>query len=1103
MNKSEIRSLSETVQNYEKEISTHRKERDDHSDERDQLQTMVDRQNRSIERLKNIVATLEKQLDDATTAKCEAISKWKEIESREHSINYKGKYMDQERNLLNTQINNLSENLQKASAELLSIRQENINSRMQLVSELTKKTTDLQFANITLNQYIESNQQLTDHAEELNEKLREQSEESTKQMEHYQKELLNKTKLCELYLENIDNRTVENTKLENACTELRNHLSETTDSYIELETKLRNIDDGHQKVVNAQNEHIKEILGELKNANELLKASNEENLHCELEHLAPTAAAVSRRLKSNITPTEIYNLFVKTVKGLRLKENELSQAEENMKKILTELEELLPAKKQQAIEFQKILAAKDELSNRLAQYVNERVKVHEELIETKNRFGHLERENKKLKLSQIDLGRQVVYLLKEIEQMRGGIPSGQGRSNSSDVTSTNEIISNRLLTFNDIVELQDNNQKLLILVRDLSSKLDEFEETHSNTVYEAQIAEYAQRVQDMAAASEEQSQMIDTCVRQRDHFKRLYLDIMKDVGKTSSVRAENSIGAGDMQMNDNELDNNEQDPNHQTPNGTIIADAKDNTIADLEKQVEGYVDQLRTLRAEYVEYRREKLANDKLGNEQHLAMRNQIQELTTSNSKLMTSANFHSQQIRIQQKNTDMYKNQIQTLEERSRIYEHTISKQEATIMHLREQVSTLEKILSSAELKCEELRQQCHTLVYEVSQLKIEREAALDRERLSINMLQNNLEIIKTIMERTENDGRLLIEQRYDNVQRECAALRRRLQEEQDHYRDESADLKRQIETSVQKFSDELANSESLRSQAEQSRQDLVTKNLQIDDLSQKLQKSLATHEPDNAIAKANNKINELQKIVEQRTVEVEQIKRDYKASIAKFDQLSKITAEWEADSKEQHEIFENYKTQIIGELAAARLSETNLKSRVEEMGTQIIGAQLADTDTTSQLYNAQSKLKESFTKISENNCELRELRGECQLLKTSLQTIEQKYSNEMMLHSNDIQALILCKEELNKVQDQIQKVQEERDINAEVLKSQRDELDVSSGQHAIEKKELETRLLDLNAQNATLHEQLQVRSKYTYFYFETNYLNNIRAYLVKNYQS
>lgn len=1049
MHKSEISSLYEAIQNLEKKVSTYRKERNEVFDEREQLQDMVARQDCSIERLKINLTSLENQLDNATTAKCEAMSKCLEIESREHIIDNKGKFMDQERNLLTTQVNNLSENIQKTSVELLSIRQENIISRMQLETELTKKTTDLQFVNSTLNQYIEANKQLTSQAEELNKKLHEMSEESNKMMEHYHKEILNKSKLSELYLANLNDRTAENRELKNANTELSNQLRETIDLYGGLETKLRNIDIVHQKVVVAKNEHIQKLLDELKNANECLKASNEENLHDALERITPTASAISRRLKSNIAPTEIYNLYVKAIKDLQLKENELKQAEVTLKKILTELEQLLPAKKQQGIEFQKISADNEELRDQLEQYVKECVKVHEELIVTKNRFGHFERENKKLKSSQADLGRQVVFLLKEIEQMRMGVTSAQGQSISSDITSTNEVISERLLTFNDIVELQDNNQKLLMLVRDLSSKLEEFEEAHNTTnvaAYEAKIAQYARHVQEIESTSKEQTQMFAACVRDKDRFEHLYNDIIKDVS------------AGEMQIDANKLDNTEQNSNNQAPNETSNAEAKDKTIADLEKQAEDYVSQLRMLRAEYDEYRRDKLANDKQVNQQHQAMLNQVQELTTSKCKLITSANFFSQKIKTLRTNTKVYKNKIKALEDRNQICDQTISKQEASIMHLHEQLSIVQKKCSSVELTCEDLRRQsqCHKLVaVDVSQLKLEREA-LNRERLSIIMLQNNLETTKTTIKRTEKDHNLIMEQRYGNVQRECSVLRRRLQDAQDRYCDESADQKRQIESAVKQINDERLYNESLRSQIEQAHHDLATKNLQIDDLSHKLKESSTLC---NEIDMANKKIKELQNVIEQRKVEVELLKQD---NISRSTKFVKTAADCEADSKKQKQIFEDYRTKM-----------TAKEELEKQFRLQIIGAQLADADTTSQLYNVQTELKEAIAKISENDCELLKLRGECKLLRSSLQTIEQKYSKELMLHSDDIQALAMCKDELNKVKDQIQNLRDERDSNAEFLKSKRGQLEASFGQHEIEKKELETRLHYLIE-----HGQLQVRS-------------------------
>lgn len=462
-------------------------------------------------------------------------------------------------------------------------------------------------------------------------------------------------------------------------------------------------------------------------------------------------------------------------------------------------------------------------------------------------------------------------------------------------------------------------------------------------------------------------------------------------------------------------------------------------------------------------------------------MRREVRELTSTNCNLMSSVTFHAEQIKIQQKNVAVYKKQIQALEERNRNYDKTIAKHEQTILYLRDQTMQSQQRSSTADIKCEELQRLSRKLQDDVSRLTIERDT-LYRERHSQNLLQNNLELIKTTFERSENDGRIRMEQRFDEAQRECSALRRRLQEEQDHFRELAADLRRQTDTAIQKMTDEQAQGDGLRKQIEELRLDTEKKQIQVSQLSQKLQESLTPSKSDNPIAAANKKIKELQLQVEQQSTELDQLRKEYTLAQTMVEQLTKVSNEYESVSKEVQEQFDEFKSSATAEIAALRLSETNLKSRIEEQETeirlQITGAQINTTDTTTELHKAQSELKETLQKISENNRELRELRSECQQLKSSLQSVEQKYSSEMMLHSADIQALTQFKDEMNKIRDQMDALRAERDTAVATLNSYRNEWDNVAEQHSSEKHELEVRIKNLDAQNAALHDQLQALS-------------------------
>lgn len=529
----ECRTLTESVKRLEAEVLVFRQERNAAFDERDQLLKMSERQSINIERLQSDVNTLEAQLQAAISAKCEAVLRCDEIESREHSIEQREKYMEQERSIMSAQIANLNDSLNKNIAEMQAIRHEHTVGRLHLETELTHKSEELKIAMSQISQYTETNLELTQQAEMLNAKLKDHSDESAKMMEHYKRELNAKDQLCEIFKAGSQDNEAEKSELKTAIDSLKKMLNEATEEYGQMETKLRDIDVEHAKQLAAKDEVVQQLRDEISNANDLLKIANEENVEHMLEKMTPTAAAASRRLKSGMTLTQIYSLYVKAVQDLQLKERECNQLEIQFKAIVQELEERAPEWKRQRIEYQNVMATNEELNQQLDKLINERVTIRAEVADASDRFAHMERENKQMKSAQGDLARQVCFLLKEIEQMRGGFSSEQSQSISSEM-SANEVISKKLVTFSDIVELQDNNQKLLLLVRDLSGRLEEFEEQQDRinlAAYEDHIAQYKKRFADMEKREEKQNKIMADFIWQKDRYKRLYFEIMSDVGK--------------------------------------------------------------------------------------------------------------------------------------------------------------------------------------------------------------------------------------------------------------------------------------------------------------------------------------------------------------------------------------------------------------------------------------------------------------------------------------------------------------------------------------------------------------------------------------------
>jgi nucleoprotein TPR len=98
-----------------------------------------------------------------------------------------------------------------------------------------------------------------------------------------------------------------------------------------------------------------------------------------------------------------------------------------------------------------------------------------EQFKQRNKF--LERECERYHRDNIHLGKQVRHLLKTLEEERGMIIRRQSQvtQDNNQITCAADVIDKHLITFESIEELQQQNQKLLSLVKDLSAEQEERE----------------------------------------------------------------------------------------------------------------------------------------------------------------------------------------------------------------------------------------------------------------------------------------------------------------------------------------------------------------------------------------------------------------------------------------------------------------------------------------------------------------------------------------------------------------------------------------------------------------------------------------------------
>lgn len=197
--RNDINKLHNQFNTLEAETADYRHQRNLAVDERDEHLKMIQRRNGEIERLQSELNIITKQLESAVNAKCEALAQADEVASLKVTLEYKEKRMEQERTLLNSQMENLTQELNQRTDALLNMRRDNTSRCIQLETKLTEKTQELAVAIEQIKSLTELNSTLGLRNEELTQKLLNQRDVEVKMNESYVYEMEAKTKMANTY----------------------------------------------------------------------------------------------------------------------------------------------------------------------------------------------------------------------------------------------------------------------------------------------------------------------------------------------------------------------------------------------------------------------------------------------------------------------------------------------------------------------------------------------------------------------------------------------------------------------------------------------------------------------------------------------------------------------------------------------------------------------------------------------------------------------------------------------------------------------------------------------------------------------------------------
>ncbi|XP_011168945.1 nucleoprotein TPR [Solenopsis invicta] len=1061
--KIEVHRLQESVKRLEKENGELRRQRDTATDEANALQLQVERRDTEIERMRTELSSYSSQLQTAIAAKCQTLAETEEIRSREMTLDYKEKRLEQERVLFSQQIAGLEEELAKRTSELQTVRSEASARALLIDTKLSQREEELRITNEANSQLRESVSSLQKLCDELTQKVEQQRAHEIAINDSYQKEINAQKNLSSLYESMKDDANSKSEELSNAASELQKLVDSTAEEYGILETKYNQLLLQHKQDIDEKEQNIQELTKELEHANELLKNIQQEQLNQAVEQLAPTAAITSRVLRKGASLTQIYTQLVEATNELVLAKEENGRLKCQMDAILRELEQKAPLLQQQREDYEAAMTNIATLTNRVDELLAENQRLHENSDEANRLAKHHTKENLVLKTQSADLARQVCFLLKEVQENRTGTPV-ETRDLSSSVDTddilSSQIIGKKLVTFRNIEELQENNQKLLAVVRALSSRQEEIERA-TNEINSGEMKEkldhYMEQLADMQAAQDRQSRMFDGLLKQRDMYKNMYHQI-KNSGEKRKEEVEKDIEEGKSKSEEK---------------SKTKSDEEKEKLSSKLKEAE---DKFKHISDEYETYRKDRTAHEKMLSEEVEKLRKEAEAKSGRCCALKAQLDSANDRFTNLQTHIATYKTQIKALEDKCNNYSVTISKHEQSIMMLKDETLAAQSRLSRAEVQLDNIRQERQLLKDSETRLLKEREV-FQRERHSQALLYADVESIKASLERVQAEGQLRAEQRLDDANRECAALRRRLQEEQDRFRELTAHLERQFTTAQERLKEERELSERLKTELDQAREIETQCSQRIDELTNKLRQATA-----HSIAKPLTgeedlvkRVKELQVQLSTSQVEAKSFSEQLKAARQQSQQYCDIAESAETQLREMTTEYNKCKEELENALKESRVEIISLQKRVKDLSDDLAKISNGRHETDSELRN---KLAEAERKVEE----LDELKGELELLKSDLKSVsvsakeaEDKYAREMMQHSSDLQILAKLKEETEQIQYRLDSLTQERNAAVEALEIEKSASKQREQKYINEIEECQKRITDLDTQNALLHNQIQ----------------------------
>lgn len=389
----------------------------------------------------------------------------------------------------------------------------------------------------------------------------------------------------------------------------------------------------------------------------------------------------------------------------------------------------------------------------------------------------------------------------------------------------------------------------------------------------------------------------------------------------------------------------------------------------------------------------------------------------------------------------------------------------------MSEELFKMQNQRANDEVMLQHLKRENEYLRNAESRLVAEKQQ-VDKETHNQHLLLQNLEQIKANLQKSETESRVRLERSLEEATRECFALRRHLQEETTAFKAKLAEAESQLKSSREALSSKNAEVVSMQEELSVLKETLTQKVKENEEFAR-----------NSDCLKLNNKsdrgesLKETTRKIQEQNIEIDSLKRELALTREHSKQYCNMAELLEKELRTSTLAYKEETKKLNAEIQALQKENSNTKDKIAEIEEQLLlqMSKPSKANSKDEFVKLQEELKDLIEKHKEANKELKYLRDHCSELTGEMQKTEQKYANEMILHSADVQALASLKEDYQKLQDEMNLIKLTKNTSNELLAKKQESWNEMEKHYLEEQQNMKLQLENLQKHNDLLHNQIQ----------------------------